>query len=153
MDEPVQAEESAPAEVPAEPSVVPEPTAEVSAAPVEVTPEPQAPEAPAAPATESAHPPESAPPEVQQSSLASAPSALRPTLDPVRGHEGQKQKVEQHLEKILAEAKKRKQITNRDVVKLLRVVDATANRYLNTLVVRSFLVREGKGRSIIYKIQ
>ena len=63
-----------------------------------------------------------------------------------------KQKVEQHLAAILAEAKKKKQITNRDVVKLLRISDATASRYLKMLVARGQVQKSGRGRSVVYSI-
>ena len=72
--------------------------------------------------------------------------------DSAKGNAAKKQKIEQHLEKILVEAKKKKTITYRDVVKLLRISDATASRYLKMLVARGQLKREGKGRSVRYSV-
>ena len=61
-----------------------------------------------------------------------------------------RKKLEKHLEKILAHARAEGSVTNSDVVKLLRVSDATASRYLAALVSRGQLVQNGKGRSVSY---
>ncbi len=47
------------------------------------------------------------------------------------------------LQKILAFAAKHQSITNDDVEKLLHVSDATASRYLATLVKNGWLAKEG----------
>lgn len=74
-----------------------------------------------------------------------------------------KQKVEAHLEKILAHARlpaatstaqagAKKTISNKEVVMLLKISDATASRYLKMLMSRGQLKREGRGRSVVYTI-
>ena len=169
MDEPVSTPEPA-AEMPAEPEPAAVP-AEVSldASPSEALGEHSAvqnvvvaaesvsktvPEMPAAepPATAEVAPSEPethTAPKPPADSSSSTHSALE---DSAKGNAAKKQKVEQHLEHILAEAKKKKQVTNRDVVKLLRISDATASRYLKMLVTRGNLKKEGKGRSVRYSV-
>src|SRR3989344_3180944 len=61
-----------------------------------------------------------------------------------KGRVTQTRKTLERLEKILAFAKTRKQITNDDIQKLLRVSYATATRYLARLVKEGKLRREGK---------
>ena len=154
------ANEENPAEVPAEQASEVPPTE--APAPLEATP-PTGPAAEVVPESElksmSAAEPSatsespSAEPPQQSSAPTSQPPSHSAKDDSAKGNAAKKQKVERHLEKILAEANKKKSITNRDVVKLLRISDATASRYLKMLVVRSLLVRVGKGRSVTYKIQ
>lgn len=88
----------------------------------------------------------------------SQPSASVIT-NPIPGADGRNKsaatrarKREEHLDKILAHARTTEWITNDDIEKLLHVSGATATRYLNMLVLRGKLWREGKTRSIRYRI-
>ena len=67
-----------------------------------------------------------------------------------KGRATQARNTAERIEKLLAFAKTRKQITNDDVQKLLRVSDATATRYLSRLVKEGKLRREGKQKRPIY---
>lgn len=73
-----------------------------------------------------------------------------------RGRARQKANIEVRLEKILAfartEASKNESITNDMVEKLLHVSGATATRYLNMLVLRGKLRREGRTRGVRYLV-
>ena len=68
-----------------------------------------------------------------------------------------KNKVEnrkKHLDAVLALAARRAKITNDDVQRELKVSDATATRYLETLVEFGQLTRVGqRGQSVYYKSQ
>src|SRR5262249_42720607 len=144
------------AEVPAEPAPQVEPAAEVSAAetgasasdsvpdiPVAET----APEAVAESVPTASPPAQTAPtqptPSPQSSSVPQTHSAH---ADSVKGNAAKKERVEEHLTKILALAQEKKTIACRDVVAHIYVSPATANRYLNKLVVRTKLKRSGRGR-------
>ena len=172
MEEPIPEPETPP-EIPSEPASAP-PSAEVPAAPAvpesapvaesaEVVVEtPQVAAPPAAetipqveiPASEPRPSPvsESTAPEPAPAPTP-APSAVPVHLakeNSLKAVAKKKQKIEKHLEKILAAARSRASISNRDVVKLLRVSDATASRYLKMLVSRGHLQKMGKGRSVKY---
>ena len=164
MDEPQEptvTPESAPREAPTE---VPTDTASVSetAAEVPATPEtavesfaapPETPmSVPAEPPVESKASSGSGSTSQVQSSSPVQPSN-RPKESAAKSAQARKHKVELHLTKILAFAQEKTVIACRDVVQKIYVSPATANRYLNMLVVRSLLVRVGKGRSVTYKIQ
>ena len=56
------------------------------------------------------------------------------------------------LEKIMVLAVKKRQITNDDVQKLLRVSDATATRYLKELVRQGRLRQSIAGRGSFYEL-
>lgn len=77
-------------------------------------------------------------------------------MDPARARANRARRVEENLEKILAfartKASKNESITNDMVEKLLHVSGATATRYLNTLVLRGKLWREGKTRGVKYRV-
>lgn len=150
-----------PLDVPARGPIAEPLPAEIPPAPVETVAEtPQAVEPPAVA--------ETAPIEVEISAPAPEPALQTSTTAPAhsppvpisnwkteyqrRGLQAQKQKVEQLLEKILARTREKGTIKNSDVVKLLRVSDATASRYLKLLVSRGQLVQQGKGRSISYSV-
>lgn len=163
-----------PAAPPAEaPAAVPEPTAEVPApSDAGINTEPVAPEAPieVLPTGESAlpaevepqeAPPPAAPKPAPQTAVSSpepppeASSALTPNWNTEyqpKGKQAQKARVEARLEKILARAHAKKTISNKDVVMLLRVSDATASRYLKMLVSRGQLQKTGKGRNVVYLV-
>ena len=72
------------------------------------------------------------------------------TARQAKGRATRARKTRERLEKLMAFAKTRKQITNDDVQKLLRVSDATATRYLSRLVKEGKLRREGKQKRPIY---
>lgn len=141
----------APQEVP--PPVAPEPVPEPAA-----EPEVQAPPAPEPAPIEETLPQQAAEP----TPLPDIPTRVREDIPPPkavewqtyqpRGLAARREEVERHLEKILALAHKKKTITNRDVVRHLYVSPATANRYLNKLVVRGQLKRSGRGRSVVYSV-
>lgn len=61
-------------------------------------------------------------------------------------------KREKRFEKILELAKKKGEITNDDVEKLLHISDATATRYLSQLVKEGKLLRVGPPERAKYKI-
>ena len=69
-----------------------------------------------------------------------------------RGNATRLQNRDEHLEKIMAHAREKKEITNDDVEKLLHVSDATASRYLKMLVASGKLMKEGKGRGVQYRV-
>ena len=179
MDEPIPPSPEPPAEAPAEVSAEPAPEAEPAtevlapleasntnitandqpltglSTPAEAVTEPQ--EAPPPAATESAPVEEilASPPISQTVSLpASQPTQTTNWKDDYqrKGLAKTKQKIEAHLAKILARAHAKKTISNKDVVMLLRVSDATASRYLKMLVSRGQLQKTGKGRSVAYHI-
>ena len=136
-----------------EPMELQAPPAEVSAL-FEVTPPKEEPAEVAV--SSSSHESETSAPEatyetpVPNTTAPSSPTI--PAIDSARGNAAKKQKIEHRLEQILAEARKKKQITNRDVVNLLRISDATASRYLKMLVARGQLQKSGRGRSVVYTI-
>lgn len=54
------------------------------------------------------------------------------------------------LERIMQFARNRGSVRNDEIKKILRVSDATASRYANLLVLRSELIRTGRGRAARY---
>ena len=148
------AEEENPAEIPRDaPQGAPEPTPEGAPAAVEVPAEPEV-----QPAQESVPPEDAASAAdatpVEPGQVTTPPTSSTPEhsarSDAERSIVARKQKVERRLERILAETKKRISITNRDVVKVLRISDATASRYLRLFVSRGQLRKTGGGRSVAY---
>lgn len=99
--------------------------------------------------TEPNPPPSSSAPAPEISSARATPSPptsssiLSPDDLPVRGLVARRARAEIKLEKILALAEKQGSIRNDNVEKLLRVSDATAARYLATLVKNGALLRAG----------
>ena len=87
-----------------------------------------------------------------QTSASASPSIHDPKADSARGLAKRRAKTGEYLEKIVAHAREKKEITNDDVEKLLHVADATASRYLKMLVERGKLIRAGKGRSVKYRV-
>lgn len=140
VEAPAGTEPAEPAPEPTPESVLPpsEEVAELAVEPAEPAAEPEKPTREERPRSAS----DSSPPPTRSGSKENAAKSAR-----VR-----KQKVDANLEKILAKTREKGKITNRDVVKLLRVTDTTANRYLNALVVRGQLKRSGKGRGVVYTI-
>lgn len=120
-----------------------------SALPAEMEPQEAPPPAAPEPAPQTAV---SSPEPPPAASLAPTPTTNWNTEYQPKGKQAQKARVEVHLEKILAHAHTKKTISNKDVVKLLRVSDATASRYLKILVSRGQLQKIGKGRSVAYHI-
>lgn len=158
----------------------PEPAPEVPDTPAEPVPEPapapaadvSAPALESSPVAEPAAPAEvasdAAPPEIE--ALEPSPSLPQPEqqptpppptpppqssnwskVDPSRARAGRVKRVEENLEKILRLAQTKESITNDMVEKLLHVSGATATRYLNMLVLRGKLWREGKTRGVKYR--
>jgi len=72
--------------------------------------------------------------------------------DSAKGLAVRRKKTEENLEKILVFARTKPSITNDMVEKLLHVSGATATRYLNMLVLRGKLRREGRTRGVQYSI-
>jgi hypothetical protein len=56
------------------------------------------------------------------------------------------------LELLMQSVLKKGKIDNRETVKLLRISDKTAERYLNKLVAQGRLKRVGAGRDVIYEL-
>src|SRR3989344_249195 len=159
---PAPESEAAPAEPAVEtPKTAEPPAAEIAPVPVPVatTPTPAkevvtptTPQVvPEAAAPDSTSSPQAEPPSPPPPPPASPPPAYnRAKENSPKAIAKRRQKLEKCLEKIIAHARAQESITNRDVVKLLRVSDATASRYLAALVSRGRLLRNGKGRSISY---
>jgi predicted HTH transcriptional regulator len=95
--------------------------------------------------------PQGAPPVTQpEVSAQPEPSRLRQLWQ--RFLESLKRRKVKRLEKILQLARKKGEITNDDVEKLLRVSDKTATRYLNELVREGKLKRLGSPSHAKYQI-
>jgi len=110
-----------------------------------------------APAPEPQPNPQGPSPALQQQAPApqppqSAPSTRWSAADRARAVAKRVGRKEARLAKIVALAKEKGGITNDDIEKLLHVSDATASRYGTLLVQRGMLKREGKGRSVTYRI-
>ena len=130
--------------IPQEP--IPQPPTEISApvqpesviesAPIEQAPEPTQPEPVSVPASIPSQP---------QLTIASPKSFFTKALESIQSRKRAK------LEKIMRLANEKKVITNDDVEKLLRVSDATATRYLNTLVKQNRLKVSGNRGSVRYE--
>lgn len=70
----------------------------------------------------------------------------------IKAREQRIAKREARLEKILFFLKNHATIRNEQVVKLLRVSDATASRYAGILIARGSIVRQGRGRGAQYAL-
>ena len=61
-------------------------------------------------------------------------------------------KRQKKLDLLIQSVSKKGKIDNREVQKLLRISDKTAERYLNKLVAQGKLKRVGAGRDVIYTL-
>ena len=141
--------------IPAFPESAPTPEAAPAEPVAEVTPSDPT---PATPENEPA--PEVVEPEARSSASAPAPQppASQSTKEPRHWTDTDRAKAaavhhqdtEAQLAKIIEFVKKHKKITNDDIEKLLHVSDATATRYLELLIKRGILKKEGGGRGVHY---
>ena len=110
--------------------------------------------------SESAVEPTSDEPPSQYEPIPIAPPVTQPSSQPItpspksflaKALESIQFRKKAKLEKIMKLANEKKVVTNDDVEKLIRVSDATATRYLNTLVKQNKLKVSGNRRSAQYE--
>ncbi len=150
--EPVSAPVTEPTPPPEAAASVPEPeqtptqtetpaSAEVS----EAVPEPVSESATSTPA------PETTPKPQQTSQPQTTTTIIRPQGDLAAANAKIQATKQKRLDKIMSRLSEKGKITNDEVEKLLRVSDATATRYLDTLEKEGRVRQEGKtGRSVVY---